>query len=169
MALTLRSTKGSALTHAEVDANFSGLADGSLFSTDSTFTPSITFATPGNLSVTYSTRAGFHTKIGNKVFVELDIVTSAFTHTTASGEFRISGLPFTPASTSMRFGGGGLTCWQGITKANYTAMGILVTPTNSYATILASGSGVATASLLVADVPSGGSVVITAAFFYTTT
>lgn len=30
MSLTLRSTKGSPLTHAEADANFSGLADGSL-------------------------------------------------------------------------------------------------------------------------------------------
>lgn len=32
MAMTLRSTKGSALTHVEMDANFSGLADGSAWS-----------------------------------------------------------------------------------------------------------------------------------------
>lgn len=38
MALTLRSTKGSELTHAEADANFSGLADGSLVTIDRNLT-----------------------------------------------------------------------------------------------------------------------------------
>jgi hypothetical protein len=51
------------------------------------WTPVLTFATPGNLSTTYSTQNGKvrRTRDG-MVHLSMDVVTSAFTHTTASGE-----------------------------------------------------------------------------------
>lgn len=64
---------------------------------EGTWTPAITFTTPGNLVITYSTQTGAYTKIGNLVQISLRITTVTFTHTTASGTMLITGLPFTPA------------------------------------------------------------------------
>jgi hypothetical protein len=67
---------------------------------EGTFTPSFSFAGgAGNLSVVYSTRVGAYTKIGNVVHVWLRLITTTFTHTTATGALIITGLPFVSAST----------------------------------------------------------------------
>lgn len=67
---------------------------------EGTFTPSITFATPGNLGVAYSARVGQYTKIGNRVILDINLVTSTFTWSTSSGTLRVSGLPFTALNTA---------------------------------------------------------------------
>ena len=67
---------------------------------EGTFTPTITFSTPGNLAVTYTEQTGKYTKVGDLVYLSLRLWTSAFTHTTAAGTLRIGGLPFTPAGTN---------------------------------------------------------------------
>jgi hypothetical protein len=67
---------------------------------EGTFTPAITFATPGTLSVSYSNRDARYTKIGRIVYVQIVIIVSAFTKGTASGSFRISGLPFAGSSAN---------------------------------------------------------------------
>jgi hypothetical protein len=64
---------------------------------EGTWTPVITFVTPGNVSVVYSLRSGNYTKIGNTVNIHCLLSTSTFTHTTASGNFEITGIPFAPA------------------------------------------------------------------------
>jgi len=82
-----------------------------------TWTPVLTFATPGDLSVVYSVQAGIYTAIGRIVIAPFAIVTSTFTHTTSSGNCQITGLPFAIGS----FGNlRGPLIWQGITKAGYT-------------------------------------------------
>lgn len=65
---------------------------------EGTYTPSISYATPGNLVVNYSTRAGQYTKIGRFVWMNFAMVTTTFTHTTAVGTMIITGTPFTPVS-----------------------------------------------------------------------
>ena len=57
------------------------------------WTPVVTFDTPGDLNVVYSTQTGSYTKKGREVTVTGEIVTSTFTHTTASGSLRITGIP----------------------------------------------------------------------------
>lgn len=159
MALTLRSTKGSALTHAEMDDNFSGLANGTLITqTPVTWTPTLTFATPGDLSVAYTTRLGEVTKTGNSVRATFSIVTSAFTHTTASGALQITGLPYAVASDSIACDGALL--WGGVTKANYTSMDCAIAVGSSTITFGISGSGQAPAAVSVGDVPTGGTVTL---------
>jgi hypothetical protein len=66
----------------------------STYTANGTFTPVVTFATPGNLSVVYSVQTGFYSRIGNIVtaFISLSFTP---TFTTASGSFQITGLPFT--------------------------------------------------------------------------
>lgn len=62
---------------------------------EGTWTPSVSFETPGDLSVSYtSARLGAYTRVGRKVTVTCTFVTSSFTHTTASGHLLITGLPF---------------------------------------------------------------------------
>lgn len=62
---------------------------------EGTWTPSFTFSTPGNLTIAYSTRIGVYTKIGRQVVASVNLITSTFTHTTASGVAQLTGFPFT--------------------------------------------------------------------------
>lgn len=71
---------------------------------EGTFTATVTCATPGNLSVNYTSRGGLYRKIGGLVYVYIALNFTP-TYTTASGELIISGLPFpcvseTPFSVS---------------------------------------------------------------------
>ncbi len=67
---------------------------------EGTFTPAITFGTAGDLSVTYTTQTGYYTKVGRLVHIMITMITSALTHSTASGNFRVTGLPFTVGGNS---------------------------------------------------------------------
>lgn len=61
---------------------------------EGTWTPALTASTPGDLSVAYSTQLGTYTKVGKFITLTFAITTTSFTHTTASGYLRISGVPF---------------------------------------------------------------------------
>lgn len=122
---------------------------------EGTFTPAITFDTAGDLSVTYSTQVGRYSKVGRLVFFDITLVTSAFTHTTASGNLRITGLPFTVGATYSPLG---KMEWQGITKASYTDMAARLVAGQTYALVIGSGSGVANSAVTATNMPTGGSV-----------
>jgi hypothetical protein len=135
---------------------------------EGTWTPVLTFGTPGNLSVSYSEQLGEYTKVGRLVTVCFSIITSAFTHTTAANSLLFNGLPF-----SMTAGSGGrnigATVFSGIAKVGYTQF---VTQGSSAAApinIIASGSGVAASTVVAADVPSGGTVRVSAGFSFAAT
>lgn len=67
---------------------------------EGSWTPVPTFATPGDLAVTSSTLVGRYRRIGNMVECTCE---GSFTptFTTASGDFRITGLPFVSFTTGM--------------------------------------------------------------------
>lgn len=65
---------------------------------EGTWTPTISYTTPGTLSVTYADQAGSYVKIGSQVTVWFGVTLSAFTKGTASGWLLIDGLPFTVGS-----------------------------------------------------------------------
>lgn len=67
--------------------------------TSGTWTPVLTFATPGDLSVSYIIQTGTYMKIGNMVTVWLSLVCTP-TFTTASSMLEITGLPQTVNSSS---------------------------------------------------------------------
>lgn len=124
---------------------------------EGTFTPVITFATPGDLSVAYTTQVGEYTKIGQDVRVSVNILTSTFTHTTASGNLHITGHPFTSKNVSGQASFGS-TSWQGITKTNYTQINVALSANNTVATLNGSGSGQPISSVSTGDMPTGGTV-----------
>jgi hypothetical protein len=124
---------------------------------EGTWTPGLTFATPGDLSVVYSVLVGTYTQVGRLRFLTLDLVTSTFTHTTASGNLNITGCPFTSMNSPAATYRGSLQ-WTGITKANYTEA--IFALANNSATLLVqmSGSGQAIATVATGDMPTGGTV-----------
>ena len=121
-----------------------------------TWTPVLTFATPGDLSVVYTTQLGLLAFQNGLYAVFFNIVTSTFTHSTASGALQITGAPIANNSALNIVGA---LAWSGITKANYTDIAAQfaasATPTINFR---ASGSGQAVANLTTADVPSGGTM-----------
>ena len=122
------------------------------------WTPVLTFATPGDLSVAYTTQSGTYSRQGRRIVIHCQIVTSSFTHFTASGVLRVTGLPFnasaaiTTAFAPVAFGG--------ITKANYTTITSQIVASGGNISFIASGSGQAVSTVTAADLPTGGTVVL---------
>ncbi len=127
-----------------------------------TFTPDLTFATPGDLAKTLSGFVGTYVRVNSMVFFTIRVTTSAFTWSTASGDLRITGLPF-PAATS------DIVCaatMRGYTDATRPQVQGQIQVGNSYLNILSSGSGTTSNRLTATQVPSGGTVDIFASGFY---
>lgn len=131
-----------------------------------TWTPVLTFSTPGNLAVTYNRQFGSYVKIGKLVHVNFGVITSAFTHTSASGTLRITGLPFTASNSNAVNTNYGNLVWQGITKVGYTDINTYVVANTSYIEFGAAGSGVLQGSVGFGDTPTAGTVALLGTIIY---
>jgi len=78
------------------------------------WTPTVSF-TAGNGTLSYNTQVGYYIKTGSMVSVHLHI---SFNKGTASGNFRISSLPFTVANTQAARGGASVGYYNGINNVN---------------------------------------------------
>jgi hypothetical protein len=166
----LKITTSSNLTDDRVFALILGDADRSLtldnnfVYTEGTWTPTMAFATPGNSSIVLSSQIGHYTRIGRMVILTFQLVTSTFTHTTASGNMTISGLPFT-ANATLNHRGGSMV-WQGITKANYSEVVPSVVAGTQTMLLNLMGSGQSATAATHSDMPSGGSVILSGSAMY---
>ena len=86
----------------------------STYSTLQTWTPTFTFATPGDLSVVYSAQGKFYSRIGNIITINIYLGFTP-TYTTSSGLATISGLPVANNATSLNVIIGSLASNTGIT------------------------------------------------------
>lgn len=118
------------------------------------WTPTVTFATPGDLVAVYSERLADYTTNGNVTLINYSIITSTFTHTTAAGSLQITGCPVMGGSAISL----GAVLWSGITKATYTHVYSFMTAASTIIAFAASGSGVAASNIAFGDVPTGGTV-----------
>lgn len=134
---------------------------------EGSWTPVLTFATPGDLSVSYSAQVGTYTKVGRKVCATFRVITSAFTFTTATGQLEITGLPYAAMNTANAIWEGTLI-WGGITKAGYTQVASQIQANTQIITFAASGSGVAASNVVQTDTPSGGAMVLRGTILYET-
>lgn len=64
---------------------------------EGTWTPTIQFG-GASAGMTYSTRTGTYTKVGNLVFVEFSVILTA--KGSSTGDASVAGLPFTPSGVS---------------------------------------------------------------------
>ena len=121
-----------------------------------TFTPAVTFATPGDVSVIYGNPVGYGYQLGNLRFV---VIALSFTptYTTASGEFRITGLPTAAATGTDR--NAALTIGNISTNftwpASSTQLAGQVPSGADYVRLLGLGNGVNATALTTVHVPSG--------------
>lgn len=122
---------------------------------EGTFTPVFTCDTPGNLTIVYTTQAGFYTKIGRLVMAQFTIITSTFTHTTASGNVKITGLPFSSANLTGNFAAGSSQL-SGLAASAYTDFNASIQPNTNYSQLLASAPAQATVPIQIAAFPTGG-------------
>jgi hypothetical protein len=111
--------------------------DASVYRTG-TWTPTPTFATPGDLAFGGAT-LGTYVKWGPQVYAGLDIVSTTWTFTTSSGNFQITGLPF-PASDRGAGAWAHLTGFTAFSAAAYTYTGLRVQPSGSLIDLLQFGT-----------------------------
>lgn len=98
-----------------------------------TWTPGLTFTTPGDLSLgAYSVQVGWYERIGKNVFFSFR-VNVVPTFTTASGALRITGFPFASVNQSLRnnlF----VTSWKNAILAGYTNLSGSIGTNQNFAT-----------------------------------
>ena len=144
---------------------YDGAAWITVTATSGTWTPTLGFATPGDESVILSTNFGSWSRIGDLMMAMFNLVTSTFTHTTASGNIEIGGLPVASANVTDQSARGILT-WQGITKASYTQVNLVLAPNVSLMTLEGVGSAQAISPIDEGDMPTAGSVVLVGHILY---
>lgn len=129
-----------------------------------TWTPAIAAGTTGDLSVSYSSQNGQWLRIASFTYASCDIVTSAFTHTTASGQASVSGLPFNANDDFV-----GPLDFQGLNKSGGYTNTIAVTAGSSKSVFFElGGQGLNIGSLQITDMPSAGAVVLRFSIWYQT-
>lgn len=124
-----------------------------------TWTPVLTFATAGNLSVSYTSRFGSYMRIGSQVTLECTLTTSAFTHTTASGALQITGLPFASENASGQEWAAAVN-YRGYTDAARPVVCAVIQSNSSVVVFSASGSGQTTNTVGTSEMPTGGTVTL---------
>lgn len=134
---------------------------------EGTWTPVITFGTPGDLNVVYAFQVGTYTRIGRQVTGQFYVQTSTFTHTTASGNLTMTGFPFTSNSLTASNAYGAVN-FQGITKALYTQCFLNKLTNTTTGQFQMSGSAQNVATVTTTDMPTGGTVILACSFSYIT-
>lgn len=117
----------------------------------STWTPVISFDTPGTLAVVYATQWAEYYLVGNLVHAFFNVTTSTFTVGTASGNILISGLPFAAKALTSGVWAGSFSILSGLTKASYTQFHPRIVQNTQIIRISASGSGQTGGNIAVAD------------------
>ncbi len=82
-----------------------------------TWTPSFIADTPGTANYVYSTQVGTYIKMGRRLWIDLNLVTTTFDLTGASGTMRIQGLPYTLSTLSSQVASFPLQTMAGLSLA----------------------------------------------------
>lgn len=135
-----------------ISINFGG-STLSTYAENTAWTPVVTFGTPGDLSVSYSTQTGKYTRIGNIVIITFTL-TFTPTFTTASGNLNITGLPFASGASCI----GSIQYQTSTFPAGTTSLDLRVSSGASLFLIGVNGSGVASNFMSATQVTSGVAV-----------
>lgn len=133
--------------------------------TTGTWTPQLTFANPGDLSVSYAAQNGTYLRIGDFVHATFEIVTSVFSHSTSTGDLRIDALPFPSFNETGNLATGDLR-WAGINKINYSQVNTFISANSSYIRLQASGMGQNNTTITASHAASGGTVLLVGSIGY---
>lgn len=133
---------------------------------EGTWTPTLSFTTPGNVSVVYTAQTGLYTKIGRLVYVAFNI-TATPTFTTASGSLIITAAPI--AATGATYVGAihfsNLLFGAGYTMLNPRLNAISSTTFD----LVQSGSGLGAAAIQTTNMVSGTAYILRGTLTYQAT
>jgi hypothetical protein len=128
---------------------------------EGTWTPTVT-ASSSNPTVTYLTQTGLYTKVGRMVSIQGRVQISAISG--GSGNFRLSGLPFT---NNANIAGAGTSWFSGVNlSSGYTQGSLYFDGNNAYLSFAESGDNVGASQMLIGAF--GNSFDIAYSFTYTT-
>ena len=120
-----------------------------------TWTPTLTFATAGDLNVVYSVRIGNYQKIGNWVRCMFVAAVSTWTHTTAAGNLHITGLPYTSKTETNSAHVGALSASGVNFTAGYTMVVTYLISNDTKLLVVESGDNVGNQAQTVTNYPTG--------------
>lgn len=123
------------------------------------WTPVLTFATPGDLSVAYTAQVGEYKVVNGMVKAHFKIQTSTFTHSTASGGLQVTGLPFA-AATLTNSPWSNCVIFSGLTLTGMGSVAAGLTTGSQIIVFSGSGTGIANTALTTAHAPTGGTVLL---------
>ncbi len=143
------------LTSGTTAASWSAKSNGLPYTGPVVWSPTISFATPGDLSVSYAAQLGIYQRIGNTVILHFTIAFTP-TYTTASGIFRITGVPVAASAASpLNFIGAcspaATMTWPVGSTQTFGSLGIGA----SIVTVIGIGTGITGTSFTTVHVPSG--------------
>ena len=129
-----------------------------------TWTPTISAFVEGDLSVTYSSQVGTWERIHDIVFLNCDVVTSAFTYTTSTGEIRIGTMPFTSNEQY-----NAQVSYSGINKTGgYAVINAATFTSGNFFDFETPAMGKSVSVVNITDMPSGGLVIMRFTMWYRT-
>lgn len=128
------------------------------------WTPTLGFATDGDLSVVYASQSGAMTRNGQDVTLDFRVVCTP-TFTTASGQARLSGIPYAPINSYMA---GAIADTTGLASwpASATMLNLRTVAAESYLRVTGHGSGIPPADVQAAQFTSGVEVTIAGSISY---
>ena len=134
------------------------------FYEETSWIPTVEFATPGTPTFTYTLQVGRAIRVGKLVTAWFHVAVNPFSYTGSSGLFRVRSVPYAPASQTVRYVG---PCqMRGYTKAGYDHIQTLISPADGSVYLLAGGSALTPALLTTTEVPSGSVIDIEGSITY---
>lgn len=131
------------------------------YQTSTVWTPTFTFATPGDISVMYSSQIGRYTRIGNIVYIVFAMQFTP-TYTTSAGDVHLTGIPFNVGVVD----GYGSFLTGNSFPAGTTSLLCAAAATHNYVLLLGIGSGTTPAQFTVTQFPTGVASTIQGSVIY---
>lgn len=131
----------------------------------STWAPTITFDTPGDLSISWSSQVGLYVEVGDFNVLWFELISSTFTHTTASGSLRITGAPNACRNVTNFVTTSNLE-YQNISKASYTQFSVSASANSAILKVAACAQGQNRVEVTAADLPSGNTLLLRGFIIY---
>ena len=133
--------------------------------TDGTWTPTITFATAGDLSVSYANQNGYYSRVGNTVTANFTLVFTP-TFTTASGLFEIASFPVASRSGTQNNAQGSLLTATMIFPTGTSSICLSMASASTVCSIYGSGSTVSGGFVSASSFVSGTQYVMQGTITY---
>ncbi len=129
------------------------------------WTPVVTFTTPGDLSVSYGAQVGAYNKIGSMYTIVFTLIFTP-TFTTASGNLTITGLPVASNATTGNIAVG--SCYtSGMTWPTlYTSLALQITEGSQFIGLIASKTAATATNFAATNFTTGVAVTIIGSIVY---